>query len=132
MSKQQSDRRGERKWLPHQRSDVNHQLLLVTLRDSFPLTHLEVSCPTFFYSPPTSTKDFLEVCFHPSPLAGKPQKLFHVDLVGVRRVLPSASVKNQGPFYCPSLSQHLLRETVLFFLILQMRKLCLRKAKPLT
>lgn len=46
---------------PHRRLDVNHQLLLVTLRDSFPLTHLKVSCPIFLYSLPTSAKDYLEV-----------------------------------------------------------------------
>ena len=46
----------------------------------------------------------LEVCFNPSPLAGEHRHFFqteiaHLGLMGVRRVLPSASVKNQGPFY---------------------------------
>lgn len=123
----------ERKWLPQQRSDVNHPLLLVALRDSFPHTHLKVSCPVFLYSSPSSAKDCLRACFHPSPRAGKHQTLFRVGLVGVKGgfCLQSLS-RTGGAFYFLLSHKNALREIVFLFLILQMRKLQLRKAKPPT
>lgn len=82
------------------RCEPSAQYLLVTLRDSFPLIHLKVSCPIFLYSfPPTFQRLHFEACFNPSPLAGRHQNFFQIEiaqlgLMGVKRVLPSASVKN--------------------------------------
>lgn len=118
----------KRKWLLHQRSDVKYQLhmdypkiQLLPLTLKFPVLRF---CALLLPAPETALRSF----FNPSPLAGIHQKLFHVALVGVRRVLPLASVKNQGPFYLLlSLSKNPLREIILLFLKPQ-----LRKAKPLT
>lgn len=79
--------------------------VLVTLWDSSPLTHLEVSSPIFLYLfPPTLQRLLLKFVLIQVHLTGKHQNFFqteiaHLVLMGVGRFLPLACVKNQGLFY---------------------------------